>query len=1355
MNPSIIDRLRYRQHLSKINSLKKQDRDYISYILNRKLDLNDPNILKFVVTAMKENKITDYNLKRLLSNGLSIDNIMSIPDLQNAFLSYCVKDIENTFTSEYESLQETTQELLNNDAWKKFVIDNLSMEELGYTALQNMANRYSFSPLDQKRIELLQLLNYKFEEDKLFQLLTESGSLNKNLIRIFTTNNLMTPTLVDKLYEYKYKILKEWCKTEKEPIPEFDIPELLTPSPDNVFANYWREQSRLLGKDALSFVIKRIKPYSEKHDAFGEKSYSEIYEEWHKENSYLGKKEFYRDIDTNSGRIFDKDGIPTRLMFSRNYELRLLNEVLYYNWEGHKQTIDVDTIDFLVNNIDKIPEEYRCIFIKLKEIMKMEDYRTERSAQLEFLSIITDGHRIQELNQIFNGTELSDRFYEFLFYENGLPKYLDLIAPDWKTKVNANELAFLENYSSILPQNLFYNLYEQEKQRYREEQKPSYEEMEAKYPWLNGRQYVDRYFENGKPNHTLSINILLNTYYRNKLETIPGLYETLTPYEQSYYNFLKEINYSDKIVLTELEIQKYFDEKGPKDEFATYLYEKNEWEIILSANLEYKRILPRKDVLILDEYKSIDDSSLKTVYQNYLKEQKEEIAEDKIKLVAEVLRSISKSNSTEMIQLRSQLATQILATDNPIENLNKIEKIFLKNNIPTVGKIYSVFDILHPNFTGFNMTESSMISPTLKRKGNNGRHIIVFSDLIRASFGSNNRSVLNYLKNLREGNELYLKIKQNPELELTEEEKKTIEEFIAHIETMYHNTLKGKQDETLVLSGNYLEDIEKLKQLLSPDGSLDYNLPDRLVDMFCHFSGITSLEMAEKYIERKIGDANRRNRSRTSITLEKGDFVKGINSFEFLGHILQNGSVSKEYLGAYSSSDATPLDTDISMILNEGGTPEEAMRGTAASGYGNIWFVLKNDDRFTFTRRSAADPIQTTTEKPEITKLEAFYTGVCGEGHYGIRTGFASSEIDAIIVESYDKRIGLEIAMNGFYIPVFDKQGTRVFSPEDYDYLRNKMSGLSFYHAGEYEFAEDLMVPGIEEMAKQLPASREDIIRKRTAILSSVSDVLSKFNLTLKYGFDGDLSEGTAELIDTGSTGRFTNMPGDGDFDFMLKLDRKIIEDPNKLSEIKNALLEAFNKKGSDEVIGTGDFRLKGVQLPELPMTVDIDITFEPKTDKVEYSTDESLKDRLSTIREQDKEKYYLVVSNILLAKKLLKKYEVYKPNRGEVPQGGLGGVGIENWILQNGGSLKKAAETFLAAAEGKSFEEFRNSYVIWDYGENHLVTRKDIYPHDNFTYNMSAEGYEKMKNVLKAYLKSLQEIDEKKIEETSGTITM
>ena len=109
------------------------------------------------------------------------------------------------------------------------------------------------------------------------------------------------------------------------------------------------------------------------------------------------------------------------------------------------------------------------------------------------------------------------------------------------------------------------------------------------------------------------------------------------------------------------------------------------------------------------------------------------------------------------------------------------------------------------------------------------------------------------------------------------------------------------------------------------------------------------------------------------------------------------------------------------------------------------------------------------------------------------------------------------------------------------------------------------------------------------------------------------------------------------------------------------------------------------------------------------------------------------------MAKKLFKAYTCYKNRRNpDTPQGGLGGIGIENWILQNGGSLKKAAESFVEYARRyPDFFDFRERYQVWDFGQNHYSFEKNNYSHDNFVYgNMDYQGFEKMKRALDNYLK-------------------
>lgn len=533
-----------------------------------------------------------------------------------------------------------------------------------------------------------------------------------------------------------------------------------------------------------------------------------------------------------------------------------------------------------------------------------------------------------------------------------------------------------------------------------------------------------------------------------------------------------------------------------------------------------------------------------------------------------------------------------------------------------------------------------------------------------------------------------------------------------------------------------MTDVKKLTKLFSQTGEIDYNLPDRIVRMYCGFIGINTVAEAKQYMQQKVEEANKRNRKNSrNFKLEDGDLVKGIGRIDFLSKILQNGSLSKEYLGASAGSDATPLDTDVSMVRKN-----PSLASLEAKEYGPIFFVLKNrDNRFQITRNSPQIQREEDKNKIDLSKLELFYTGVLGTGHYGIRTGFASTEIDYIMVNgAYDKRIGLEIAKNGFYIPVVTEEGNVLFTEEDYENIRSTMQGLSYYGTEEYKLSNNLYSNDSNELAIQLLENASEVKEKKDAINEVIRQVLEKHNLKLKETIDGNLENGTVELIDTGSTGRGTNTPGDGDFDYIMRLDNQIILNSEEMNQIKKELLEKFSCENK-VLTHNGDFRLKGVKINGLKDPVDIDITFTEKTDKINYSTDMCVRDRLNSIKKQYPNKYNQVIANILEAKKVLKEYECYKPNRGAIPQGGLGGVGIENWILQNGGSFQDAARNFLEQSENKSLEEYKNTHFIYDFGENHLAARINQYPHDNFIYNMNESGYNKMKIALKEYLKKIE----------------
>ena len=738
------------------------------------------------------------------------------------------------------------------------------------------------------------------------------------------------------------------------------------------------------------------------------------------------------------------------------------------------------------------------------------------------------------------------------------------------------------------------------------------------------------------------------------------------------------------------------------------------------------------------------------VIKHILEKNDNVIDEKYVDYMYEIVNRLSLSNSTEISNFRAELAYQILNTNNSIEVLNKIEDIFIKNNLPTVGKKYSCFEILHPDFKGFYF-ENSMISPVLKKSSLMAKKIIVFSDLIKATLGSNNRNIIKYLKNVEIGTDLYNKIKigQIQYEKLSEIEKNELFIFSQHLTTLYNNTLKGKKtEEKFVYSENVIQNIYELTKRLSPDGTLNYKLEDRIIKMFCGYAGIDTLEEAKKYIKIKIENADQRNKKAglSDMILEKGDLVKGIGGIKYLSNILQNGSVSKEYLGASANSDLTPLDTDVSMIISSDGTTRDKISSTVANRYGPIWFVIKNNDRFITTRTTRDDEYEMDV-KNDKSKLELFCTGVAGTGHYGIRTGFASSEIDYIVIDDTEQnveldKVELEIVINGFYIPIANKDGKIIFTPKEYEKLKAKMNGLSYYNMGNFVPDKSIYNDSkeINDILLNMEENALETKYKGYLIKNKFKNALSELGLELKDKID--LNTGSAILFNTGSTGRFTNIPGDGDFDYTMQIDRDIYSSPDKMEEVRNKLIESLsNGEKVEYSIVNGDIReLKTTITDEngKKYQVEIDITFSHKTDKTEYSSAECVADRLNNMNSEEESK--LVKANIIFAKKFLKSINAYKSSNKYPEQGGLGGIGVENWILQNGGSFYSAAKSFIEIANKCStFEDFKKQYSIPNFGINHMAIKKNFYPHDNYIDNMNENGYKKIKLALNEYINNYE----------------
>lgn len=495
-------------------------------------------------------------------------------------------------------------------------------------------------------------------------------------------------------------------------------------------------------------------------------------------------------------------------------------------------------------------------------------------------------------------------------------------------------------------------------------------------------------------------------------------------------------------------------------------------------------------------------------------------------------------------------------------------------------------------------------------------------------------------------------------------------------------------------------------------------------------------------------DSNNKSLRKFVDRLEKGNeaYVK----------FVKNGRTIDELTEDERQEFQTYIKTIHSLYEESGAYNQDKAKGIAISLSGDI-----QKDAIALGNRYAREGL--TDKLPDLA-LQSII-GPYQELFAGITTISQIREYMDNRLEESNKR-HRELAMNGTYIPVV-KGSTEelLFSPEQYDEIRTKMQGLSYYNTGKFVIDETAYVAEAENEREQLFTSADSNVstseleatKNRNAIKELVEKALAeKMGLEVEDHVTGNLQNGFVELIDTGSTGRGTNLPGDGDFDFTLKVDKVILEDPKKMEQLKSALREVLAKPSSEQDSKieepNGQFRYKKVAIEGAEKPLDIDITFMQKDGKVTYSTDMCVRDRLEGLKRDNPEGYQYAISNIVLAKRVLKEEGLYKKasSPGATEYGGFGGVGVENWILENGGSLAKAMDTFIETAnKSQGFDDFKDKYPIYDFGQNHMAKS---YQHDSFVKGLTSQGYARMQERFKELRKELKPIP--RVTE-SNTVTM
>lgn len=312
-------------------------------------------------------------------------------------------------------------------------------------------------------------------------------------------------------------------------------------------------------------------------------------------------------------------------------------------------------------------------------------------------------------------------------------------------------------------------------------------------------------------------------------------------------------------------------------------------------------------------------------------------------------------------------------------------------------------------------------------------------------------------------------------------------------------------------------------------------------------------------------------------------------------------------------------------------------------------------------------------------------------------------------------------------VRILDTRGNDLFSVNEYKDIMSKFNGIDEYGHRDYKVSSNLDFDGISYFVDKVDSNKQRLEDVRVKIRKSIIDVFSKYNITCTFGAN---SGGLVEITEVGSTGRGTNLPSDNeeelyDFDFTLRVNPKIMRLVKKILYREFHYDNTLNGKNNK-------VRLAGLDIDGKKL----DIDFALISNLEDYiSCDQVIEKQLNNIKSQSEDDYKKVVANIMFAKQFFKNNHLYKilfKNR----HSGIGGIGIETWILNNGGSFIDAVNDFLTCSRTcRNYQEFQKKYTIISPGENHNYRSAGLFGHPNFVNYIGSNNYYDLVRVFEKFM--------------------
>lgn len=430
-----------------------------------------------------------------------------------------------------------------------------------------------------------------------------------------------------------------------------------------------------------------------------------------------------------------------------------------------------------------------------------------------------------------------------------------------------------------------------------------------------------------------------------------------------------------------------------------------------------------------------------------------QIPPERINEYFEVLAEISSSPVPEVIRIREQLIISVMETSDPKAVFEEILDIFVKNNLPTSGKVLKIFQILFPmDVIGKKFADTEKLSPVLGRLLNEYQQLeavnepraeqikrmlygVIYADILKTDIRSSNDSLRVYLTELLSVLPILVEAEGNPQ-SILENQKDTelLFKTLKKLKTLYTSAT----DLDLILDENDLAGtIENFR--MSMGISESEHIEDWFRQNFLKPLGYQSIDEVLQAMDEVRRESDQFNREQIvtdqdlnrRIIIHSGDLLKGTHT-PYLYSFVQNGFRCPEMLGAASSGDGTPFDIDTSQVLMKdligNNQTTAAIEASVAKSYGDVMILIRLKDGMKRSEHGAVN-------KYDPNAFEFFQSAVHGERHTGIRSGIGWYDVNAFIAKKPESVSKLEFFINtkGCFIPVVDVSGNILYDESDFD----------------------------------------------------------------------------------------------------------------------------------------------------------------------------------------------------------------------------------------------------------------------------------------------------------------------------------